>query len=92
MDIDEIKLKNPLRKKKINPVALGAAGLVVGAGVAAAITLGRNKKLQKKVKNFIGNVKGQAGELTASLKKDNNVKKTLKATKKLKSKSKTSKS
>ncbi len=91
-DIKEIQLKNPLKKKKVNPLAVGAAGLVVGAGVAAAITLNKNKKLRKKVVSLMDDARNKAQGLTTQFMKDPEVKKAVKKaktnTKKLKAKTK----
>lgn len=95
MDVEEIKLKNPLRKKQgINPIVVGAAGLVVGAGVAAAIALSRNKKLQKKVAGVVGDVANKSKKLAVQLtdndlsKKDNLKDEKRKIVKKIKTKTK----
>ncbi len=85
-DIKNIELKNPLKKKKINPLAVGAAGLVVGAGVAAAITLNKNKKLRRKVASIMGDARDKAQGLTTQFMKEPEVKKAVK-----KAKTKTSK-
>lgn len=64
-DMDEKKQNG---KAGINPLAVGVAGAVIGAGVAVAGTaVFKNKKNREKVKNLLVNAKGQAREYIEDL-------------------------
>lgn len=87
-EIKNIELKNPLKKKKINPLVVGAAGIAVGAGVAAAISLKINKKLRKKVQVLVGDIKDQAVNYVSEIKNKPEINKNSKKTKIVKAKNK----
>lgn len=81
-------MKNETQKKKgINPLIIGAAGLAVGAGVAATAALAmKNKKVSKNVKRIIEDVKDQAGNYAMNVRDDLGSNKTLKSISKTKPK------
>lgn len=79
------------KNKGVNPVTAGAAGAVIGAGIAVAATAAlRDEKTRKKLQKTLMNAKDQAIERFPNLRKHadqiqdsvKDVKKQLKATKK----------
>lgn len=65
------------KEKGINPVAAGAVGAVVGAGIAAGATQAlKNEKVKQNAEKIIDNVKDQVQEYLDKTNVDEKAKKT----------------
>ena len=67
MNLKDLKMPKSEKKKGVNPlIVVTAAGLVVGAGIAAATTL-KDKKTRTKVKKLLSDAKDQAVNYASTL-------------------------
>lgn len=64
----EIKVRQKA-KKGVSPIILGAAGIALGVGAAAAVTYKSNKKFQKRIDGIISDTKEQSESLADQIKK-----------------------
>lgn len=76
---------------KINPLAAGVAGAVVGAGAAvAAVQVLKEEKNRKKIKTVLENAKDQTLEYVKNARKSGEIQKDIKKAKQVAKKAKTS--